>query len=141
MNVSHKDYFQVFFSMRNDISTRFDNQILSDEEYFTSKCYSDVWKNSNRIFLHGYMIYYHIESKRSEQLFYYNMLIIWTKYLLVVTSTEDRLINEWCEYGDIEIPEGNRQRLVYLLLQIMYTEKMNIRTYHCVQIQRTSQQQ
>ncbi len=60
MNVSNKGFIQIFSSMQNEITMGINSQTLNDDDYFTSKCYSDVLKNLNRIFAHDYMIYYHI---------------------------------------------------------------------------------
>jgi hypothetical protein len=60
MNVSKKGFIKLFSSRQNEITMRINSQTLNDDEYFTPKCYSDVLKNSNRIFAHGYLIYYHI---------------------------------------------------------------------------------
>ncbi len=60
MNLSQEGFFQIFSSMQNEITMRINNQTLNEDEYFTSKFYSDVLKNSNRILAHGYMIYHYI---------------------------------------------------------------------------------
>ena len=62
MNISQQNFIQIFFSTKNYIFTRIDNQIPNDNEYFTPKFYSHMSNNSNIIFAHDDMIYYQIEN-------------------------------------------------------------------------------
>jgi hypothetical protein len=50
MNVSHQDFIPVFSTMPIDISASLNNQTLEDNEFFTPRFYSGIFRNAKRHF-------------------------------------------------------------------------------------------
>jgi hypothetical protein len=50
MNGSHQDFLQVFSAMAKDISASLNNQTPEDNECFTARFYSNIFRNAKRHF-------------------------------------------------------------------------------------------
>jgi hypothetical protein len=48
MNVSHKGFIQIFSTMPKEISASLNNQKLEDNECFTGRFYSNIFRNAKR---------------------------------------------------------------------------------------------